>query len=233
MHKVLSVEGNLNRELIIEPSGVIKIKRPLLNKVDHIHTSRALHKIAFEYEINTILDDIVASAIAKRGHHNIKAAHNMALFENETGTYHPFMASEPPIIKTAEIIDAEIKLYNDPGVVERARKQMLSSEYNHIRDYVRAPHPNEYRPYGIARDGGTAVNVAPMIFNASDNPTIVGPAFNSYVIVLPGVRFVVTTAQDPKLLSYAVKQIARYGMTAWMGVSEIYWDAKGGVVSQN
>ena len=231
-YKILSVEGNQDQELVIDPSGVVNIKRPSLGNVNHILISRALHKIAFEYEIKTILDSIAAIIMARLGYHGRKADNNIIFFEDDSGAITPFRTCEPPVIKSTEMLNTENKLYNDTAIIEIARKQILGSEYDHIRKYVREPSPNEYRPYGIARGGGTGANVAPMSFTATDDPAIVGPTFNGYSIVLPGVRFVVTTAQDPKLLSYALGQITRNGMAAWMGASEVYWDAKGSVIRQ-
>ncbi|MCK9420764.1 MAG: HNH endonuclease [Nitrospirae bacterium] len=232
-HKILLIEENINRELMVEPFGVINIKRPSLNKVNHVLISRALHKIAFEYESKTILDGIVAITAARHSYHGIMADNSIILFEDELGAIAPMRTCEPPVIKSTEILNIEKKHYINPVVTEITRKQILSSDYDHIRKYVREPRPNEYRPYGIARGGGTAANVARMSFRASDDPAIVGPSFNSYVITLPGVRFVVTTAQDPNLLNYTLGQITRDGMTAWMGASEVYWDAIGSVIKES
>lgn len=185
-HKILVVEQGQNEEFRIGRSGVVKIKNPSLDKVNHIGVSRALHKIAFEYEVKMILEEMVKNEVARGGH---------------SGD-------------------------NSPVIIEAVRKIILSSDYDYMRNYVRQPNPSEYRPYGMARGGGTGANVIPMSFKSSNDPAIVGPTFNGYIITLAGVRFIVTTAPDLMLLSYVLQQIDKRGLTNWLGAVEIYWNAK-------
>jgi hypothetical protein len=231
-NKILTVEESQDNELFISQSGKIKNKRPSLASVNHVGISRALHKIAFEYEIKSILEGIVAITMARYGFQGKKADKSVIFFEEESGVVTTFKTIGPPVIKTPAIINIEKHLYADPEVVKIAREQILSGAFDHIRNYVRQPQPKEYRPYGIGRGGGTGANVAAMSFKASDDPAIVGPTFNSYVIALPGVRFVVTTSQESTLLKYALNQITHNGLSSWMGATEIYWDAKGSMIRQ-
>lgn len=189
-HKILAVEQGRNEEFRIDRSGVVKIKNPSLDKVNHIGVSRALHKIAFEYEVKMILEEMVKNEVARGGH---------------SGD-------------------------NSPVIIEAVRKIILSSDYDYMRNYVRHPKPGEYRPYGMARGGGTGVNVIPMSFKSANDPAILGPTFNGYIITLAGVRFIVTTAPDPMLLSYVLQQIDKRGLTNWLGAAEIYWNAKCSVI---
>ena len=41
-----------------------------------------------------------------------------------------------------------------------------------------------------------------------------------------------TTAQDSKLISFVLDQVTREGIAMWMGASEVYWNAQGGVIKQ-
>jgi hypothetical protein len=231
-NQILTVEDNQDNELFISQSGKIKIKRPSLNNVNHVGISRALHKIAFEYEIKSILEGIVAITMARYGYHGKNADKSVIFFEQESRIVTTYKTIGPPVIKSPAIINIEKQLYADPEVVDIARKQILSGDFDHIRNYVRQPQPKAYRPYGIGRGGGIRANVAAMSFKASDDPAIVGPTFNCYVIALPGVRFVVTTSQESTLLKYALNQITHNGLSSWMGATEIYWDAKGSVIRQ-
>ena len=41
-----------------------------------------------------------------------------------------------------------------------------------------------------------------------------------------------TTAQGSKLISFVLDQVTREGIAMWMGASEVYWNAQGGVIKQ-
>lgn len=225
-HKILVVEQGQNEEFRIDRSGVIKIKNPSLDKVNHTGVSRALHKIAFEYEIKMILDEMVKKEVAKGGHSGTRAGANTILVEDSSGVRIPIKTLELPEIKISTEIENERVLYNSPAIVESVRKIILNSDYDYMRNYIRQPKPSEYRPYGMVRGGGTGANVNSISFKSSDDSKIVGHTFNAYIITLTGVRFIVTTAPDPMLLSYAFQQIDKCGLTNRLGATEIYWNAK-------
>ncbi|MDO9575525.1 MAG: HNH endonuclease [bacterium] len=187
-HKILVVEQGQKEKFPIDRSGVIKIRNPPLDKVNHTGVSRALHKIAFEYEVRIILNEMVKNEV--------------------------------------DVARVRIKDISST-IIETTRKIILGSDYDHIRSYVRKPKRGEYRPYGMARDGGTWANVNTIQFKSSNDPAIVGPTFNCYIITLAGVRFIVTTAHDPILLSYALQQIEKEGYKNYLGVDEIFWNATG------
>lgn len=225
--EILTVEQEQNKEFCINSSGIVKINNPSLHKVNHRGVSRALHKIAFEYEIRMILKKLVEIEAVKDGHGGKRASANIIFIEDSNGVRTPINTLGLPVIKTSNEIERERILYNSPVIIEATRKIILNPEYDHIRNYVRHPRYSEYRPYGMARGGGTGANVGVISFEPSDNPAIVSHTFNSYIIALAGVRFIVTMAQDPMLLSYALQQIDKWGLTKWIGATEVYWNAKG------
>jgi hypothetical protein len=124
-------------------------------------------------------------------------------------------------------LDALKEFDND---VEKARDAILSKDYDHLRQYVRKPGPNEYRPYGMARGGGTGANIGRISFTASSDKRIITPTYVGYSITFYGVRFVVTTAQDPNLLDHMLKQLEKDGLSSWMGANEVFWTASGGSI---
>ena len=114
--------------------------------------------------------------------------------------------------------------------IEKTKSHHSSNLFSEIRRYIRAPKKNDYRPYGMMRTGDAGIALTPLYFKKGDK-NIVGPEFLACAINFAGARFLCTLSESPQdAIKFVLLKLKEYGLFAWMGTGEIFWNAKGEMI---
>jgi hypothetical protein len=109
---------------------------------------------------------------------------------------------------------------------EAARQTPLAS----IVRYAKKAQLPDYRPYGVEGRGASgARRPSRFEFHGGDpgRGSVGDPTFLGYVVLVPNARFTRTLTEDSALLRNMLRTIDHFGLTAYLGTSEVFWTRKG------